>query len=119
MNETLKQHHISLKTAWSGLLWALSTQPNFRVHGILSIAALGLGLYLKISRIEMIIIVFTIMLGLTAEMINTSIEAMTDLITTEWKTEAKIAKDVSAGMMLVAALGAIVVSAIIFLPHLV
>lgn len=118
MNETLKQHHISLKTAWSGLLWALSTQPNFRVHGILSIAALGLGLYLKISRVEMIIIIFTIVLGLAAEMINTSIEAMTDLITTERKTEAKIAKDVSAGMMLTVAFGATVVALVIFLPHL-
>ncbi len=119
MNETLKKHHISLQSAWAGLLWAISTQPNFRVHGILSILALGLGLYLKIPKVEMIIIVFTIILGLTAEMINTSIEAMTDLITTEWHEEAKNAKDVSAGMMLTVALGAVIIAAIIFLPHMV
>lgn len=118
MIETLKKHHISLQSAWAGLLWALSSQPNFRIHGILSIAVLGLGLYLKISRIEMIILVFTIVLGLSAEMINTSIEAMTDLITTEYRSEAKIAKDVSAGMMLTVAIGAVIIAAIVFLPHL-
>lgn len=66
----------------------------------------------------MIIIVFTIILGLTAEMINTSLESMTDLITKEWHQEAKIAKDVSAGMMLVVSFGAVIVALLIFLPYL-
>ena len=117
MNEVLRKHHISIKTAWSGLIWALTSQPNFRIHIIVSIAAVALGLYLKITQIEMIIIVFTITLGLAAEMINTSLESMTDLITKEWRQEAKIAKDVSAGMMLTVAIGAIVVAGMIFLPH--
>ncbi|MBI4066818.1 diacylglycerol kinase family protein, partial [Candidatus Gottesmanbacteria bacterium] len=53
------------------------------------------------------------------EMINTSIEAMTDLITSEWRQQAKIAKDVSAGMMLLTAIGAILVALFIFLPKIV
>lgn len=66
----------------------------------------------------MLIIIFTIILGLSAEMINTSLESMTDLITREWRQEAKIAKDVSAGMMLVVSIGAVIIAVIIFLPYL-
>lgn len=114
----LRRHHISLRNAFSGLWWSLKTQPNFRVHLSLSVAAIALGKYLQVSSVEMLILVFTIVLGLTAEMINTAIESMTDLITREWRQEAKIAKDVSAGMMLTVAIGAVVVALIIFGPRL-
>lgn len=50
-------------------------------------------------------------------MINTALESMTDLITKEWRQEAKIAKDVAAGMMLLIAMGAVVIGAVIFLPY--
>ena len=118
MREALRKHHISFKNAWAGIVWALQTQPNFRVHVALSLLALGLAWYLKITTTESAIIVFTIILGLTAEMINTSLEAMMDLITHEWKPEAKIAKDVSAGMMLIAAMGAVIIALVIFTPYL-
>ena len=49
-------------------------------------------------------------------MINTAIEAMTDLITLEQRKDAKIAKDVSAGMMLIVAMGAMVVGSVVFIP---
>lgn len=117
MREVLRQHHISFKNAFSGLRWAFTTQPNFRIHFVLSALAIFLGFKLKITPTEMLVIILTIILGLTAEMINTSLEAMTDLITTEWKKEAKIAKDVSAGMMLTVAIGAIIVAIIIFGPY--
>lgn len=119
MEEIIKKHHISFKNAIAGLKWAATTQPNFRVHLLLSFLAIGIGMYVGLSYIEWVIIVLTIVLGLTGEMINTSIEAATDLITTEWKKEAKIAKDVSAGMMLTVALGALSVAALIFLPKLI
>lgn len=118
MRKLLYRHTISFKSAYNGCIWALSTQPNFRVHILLSLIAIGLGLYFRITRLEWVIIIFTIVLGMVAEYINTSIEAMTDLITQEWKKEAKIAKDVSAGMMLTVAIGAIAVAVIIFWPHL-
>lgn len=118
MIDTLRKHHISLKIAWEGLKWALKTQPNFRVHGILSALVLLLAIYYHISTVEFTIIIFTIVLGFTAEMINTAIESMTDLISREKSMEAKIAKDVSAGMMLTVAIGATIVAAFIFWPHM-
>jgi len=118
MEKLIQRHTISFKNAFAGIFWAVRTQPNFRVHLGLSLSALVLGTILKITYIEMTIIIFTIILGLTCEMINTSIEAMTDLITTEHRENAKIAKDVAAGMMLTTAMGAVVVALFIFVPHI-
>jgi len=119
MYQLIRRHHISFKNAIHGIEWALRTQPNFRVHIILSILAILLGIFLKISQAEMSVIFLTIVFGMGGEMINTSIEEMTDLITTEWKKEAKIAKDVSAGMMLTIAVGALFVASQIFIPKLI
>ena len=118
MKKILAQHHISFKNAFAGLIWSLRTQPNFRIHVLLSLVAILLGIFLGISRVEWAIIVFTIVLGFSSEMINTSLEAMTDLITKEWREEAKIAKDVAAGMMLTVAFGAVAVAVLIFLPRI-
>lgn len=118
MREAIRKHHISLKTAIAGVLWAIQTQPNFRVHLVLSLVALFAGWFFRVTTTEMLILVFTIVLGLSAEMVNTAIESMTDLITRKWGKEAKIAKDVSAGMMLVTAVGALIVALVIFLPHI-
>lgn len=114
----LKKHHVSFKNAFNGISWAFSSQPNFKIHLILSLLAILSGIILRISFIEFTIIILTIVLGLSAEMINTSIESMTDLITQKWHQEAKIAKDVSAGMMLLTAIGAFIVAVVIFLPKI-
>jgi diacylglycerol kinase len=105
--------------AFDGIVWAVKTQPNFRVHLILSTGAIIAGKILEISRWEWVMIVFTIILGLSSELINTSIEAVTDLVTTEYHKDAKIAKDVAAGMMLLTAIGALFVAGLVFIPHLV
>lgn len=114
MREVLRKHTISFKNAFAGIGWAIRTQPNFRVHIILSTISIILAAYFRITRIEWAIIIFTIVLGLTAEFINTAIESMTDLITTEWRADAKIAKDVAAGMMLTTAIGAVIIAIVIF-----
>lgn len=119
MREILRKHHDSIKTALAGLFWSVKTQPNFRIHITLSLMVLLAGWYLEISSIEMAILVFAIVLGLSAEMINTALESMTDLITTEWRKEAKIAKDVAAGMMLVVAIGAVVIALLILGPQVI
>ena len=115
----VRRHHISFKNAFNGIFWAFSTQPNFRVHITLSISALALGFVLKVSNIEMTILALTIAFGLGIEMVNTSIEAMTDLITQEYQKNAKVAKDVSAGMMLLVAAFTVVVAALIFVPRII
>lgn len=118
MKRLFLKHTISFNNAFAGLAWAIRTQPNFRVHLALSAIAILSAVYFRITRIEWTIIVFTIVLGLVAELVNTAIESMTDLITREWRQQAKVAKDVSAGMMLTVAVGAVIVALFIFLPYL-
>ena len=77
-----------------------------------------LGFYLHVSITEWLVLIFTFNMVLVAEMLNTSIESMVDLITKDYHVEAKRAKDVAAGMVLTSATFAVIVGAIIFLPKL-
>ncbi|MEK7577049.1 MAG: diacylglycerol kinase family protein [Patescibacteria group bacterium] len=115
--EKRSAHHVSFIHAWEGIVWAFKTQPNFRIHIVFSLLALFLCFFFAVSTIEYLVIIFTIILGLSVEMINTSIESMTDLITLEHRQDAKVAKDVAAGMMLMTALGAFVIGCVIFGPR--
>lgn len=100
-------------------MWALSTQPNFRIHLTLATSAVLTGWYVGLTWIEWILLVFTIFWGLAGEMINTAIEALTDLVSPQWSKEAKIAKDVAAGMMLMIATGSTIVAFLLLVPKLV
>ncbi len=119
MGELVRQHHISFKNALAGIKWALTTQPNFRVHLFLSFLAVVAGIYVNLSGVEWTLLIFTIFWGLAAEMINTAIESVCDLVTTEWRKEIKIAKDVAAGTMLTVATGAVFVAAFLLIPKLI
>ncbi|MBI4039558.1 diacylglycerol kinase family protein [Candidatus Daviesbacteria bacterium] len=110
----VRRHTISFQNAFSGLWYAYSTQPNFAVHTIVAILAIFLGWRLAIGETEWLILTFTIVLVFVAEMINTALESICDLVTQEWRQSAKIAKDISAAMVLVVAIGAVVVGLVIF-----
>lgn len=117
MKQVIRQHTISVRNALAGLIYAFRSQPNFRIHFFLSLVVLVTAWVLQITRIEWAILVFTIVLGITGELLNTAVEAVTDLVTKEWRQEAKIAKDVAAGMMLFIAFSSIFVAGFIFLPY--
>lgn len=112
------KHHISFKHALDGIVYVIKTQPNFRIHISAAIAVLISAFFLKIKYTDLIILLFTISLVITAEMINTSIEAITDLVTQKVHPLAKIAKDVSAGMVLVSAVLSIVVGFAVYWPYI-
>lgn len=114
----LRQHTISVKHALDGVIYTFRTQPNFQVHSIFAILAITAGVYFQVSTAELAVILFIICLVLVAEMINTSIESVVDLATDQFHEKAKIAKDVSAGMVLVTAIVAVLVGLIIFIPQI-
>ena len=115
----LKKHTISFKNAFNGLVWSLVNQPNYRIHLSLSLLALVLGFWLKISYAEFLMIIFLITVGLVIETINTAIEATTDAIDTKIREDIRISKDVSAAAMLIYAIGATVIALMIFLPKII
>jgi diacylglycerol kinase len=107
-----------MKYAWDGLMYAISSQPNFRVHLFLSVLAIGMGLILRISILEWIVIFMSITLGLVIELVNTSIEETVDLVTKEYNIFAKRAKDTAAAAMFIYAVGSAVLGSLIFLPKI-
>ena len=115
----LIKHKNSFGYAIEGLVWAFSTQLNYQIHAFCSVLALVLGFFYNISSLENVIIVFLIAVGFAIETINTAIECLADAIDKNWREDIKIAKDVSAGAMLVFAIGAFVIACIIFLPKIV
>ncbi|MEK7078535.1 MAG: diacylglycerol kinase family protein [Patescibacteria group bacterium] len=114
----IKKHTISIKNAWHGLKWALSTQPNYRVHLFLSVLAIVGGMYFNISQGEFLTIFVLITLGFSIETINTAIEETTDAIDTKTRPDIGHAKDVAAGAMLVFAIGAFLTACFIFIPRI-
>ena len=119
MYNPFRIHRVSFDHAFDGFIYAIRTQPNFRFHLLATIVVILLGLYFSISPLEWLILVFAINTVLVAELVNTSIEAMVDLITLERRADAKIAKDVAAAMVLVSAALSVIVGLIVFLPKII
>jgi len=109
----------SFKYAFQGFSYASKTQLNFRIHLGATLVALLLGWYLRISPAEWLWIALTIALVLTAELLNTAIETLTDLVSPDWNEKAGHIKDVSAAAVTITAVFAVVVGCIIFLPKLI
>lgn len=109
---------LSFKYAFRGIYFAFRDNLNLKIHLTFAIVVILLSIYLNVSHLERVILGLMILMVMAAEMINTSIEEMVDLITSEHREQAKIAKDVAAGMVLLTAVGAIIVGIMIFVPYI-
>jgi diacylglycerol kinase (ATP) len=108
----------SFRYAFEGIVYLFRTQRNAQIHAAVSFSIVLLGAAFQISQAEWLAIVLAIMIVIGAEGANTAIEAVVDLVSPSYHPLAKIAKDVAAGTVLLAALGAVVIGMIIFLPRL-
>lgn len=105
--------------AFSGLSYSFKENQNIKIHIIAAIFVLIFGLLLGLTKYEMFSIGLLIILVISAEMINTAIEEVVDLLVNEHRLEAKIAKDVGAGMVLLISIFAAIVGIFIFAPHII
>ncbi|OGH14161.1 MAG: hypothetical protein A2860_02270 [Candidatus Levybacteria bacterium RIFCSPHIGHO2_01_FULL_37_33] len=117
--ETQRSLIKSFKYAFEGILFSVRHNRNMRIHLTVAVLVILASIYFKISAYEMGILGVMIILVICTEMINSALEEMVDLIINEHRKEAKIAKDVGAGMVLVASIGAVIVGILIFTPHIV
>ena len=108
----------SFQHAFCGILTSFVIGRNIKVHYIAALAAILGGLYFGISKVELLIILLISAQVICLEMVNTAIERTVDLVTSEYHLYAKIAKDVAAGAVLVAAIFATIIGGIIFLPYI-
>ncbi len=95
-------------------MYCIKTQRNMKIHCFFALLAVTLGLMLKISRMEFIVLIFVIALVFICEIFNTAIERAVDTSTMEYHPIAKISKDVAAGAVLVSAVNALIVGFMIF-----
>jgi diacylglycerol kinase (ATP) len=104
--------------AFEGLATIVRTQPNFWVHVFAACLALVLGVVLRLSPVELAIIVLCIALVMVVEAVNSGIETMCDLISPGHHPQIKRAKDISAAAVLISAAAAVVVALLLFGPRL-
>jgi len=108
----------SANFAIEGILHAAKTQRHLRYHFFSAAFVLFLSYLLGITRMEVVLISLAVILVISAEMLNSSIESLVDLLSPEYSEKARVAKDIAAGAVLITAFGASVLGYIIFFPYL-
>jgi diacylglycerol kinase len=108
----------SFRYAGAGLAHLIRTQRNARIEVALAAIAVALGGWLGLTAVEWAVLALTIALVLILEGMNTALELTVDLASPDVHPYAKAAKDLSAGMVLVAALASLAVGAALFIPRL-
>jgi len=108
----------SANYAVEGVITALRSERHLRFHLLAAVVVILLSLYLHVSLQDFLILAVAMMLVFYAELMNTALEVVVDLVTTERHPLAKMAKDISAGAVLVTAILAIIMGYITFAPYL-
>ena len=106
----------SFDYAIQGISTFFKNEHNARIHAVAAIAVIALGWYCKLNRMEWCWINLSIGLVFLAEMFNTAIEYLTDLVSPAMHPLAKKTKDVASGAVLIAAMMAVVIGLFIFIP---
>jgi diacylglycerol kinase len=119
VRKQIKQAIKSFSWAMSGISVAFRTQFNFRFHVIMTVLVIMLGILLKVTVVEWCILLLCIGSVLTAELLNTSLEFKTDLLSPGYHETAKHVKDLAAAAVLVAAIVSALIGLIIFIPKLI
>ena len=104
----------SFNYAFEGIIHVLRTQRNLRIHFAIAIAVIAAAAALGVGRIELMALLLAIAFVLVAEMVNSAIEGAIDVSTTSFDPNAKLAKDVAAGAVLIASVTALAVGYLVF-----
>jgi diacylglycerol kinase (ATP) len=104
----------SFNYAFEGIIHVLRTQRNLRIHFAIAIAVIAAAAALGVGRIELMALLLAIAFVLVAEMVNSAIEGAIDVSTTSFDPNAKLAKDIAAGAVLIASVTALAVGYLVF-----
>jgi diacylglycerol kinase (ATP) len=104
----------SFNFAFEGIIHVLRTQRNMRIHFVVAAVVLIAALATGVSRLELIALLLAIAFVMVAEMINTAIEGAVDVSTTSFDPNAKLAKDIAAGAVLIATINAVAIGYLVF-----
>lgn len=104
----------SFKYAQEGILHCFRSQKHMRYHFYVLVGVMLSGLLFNLDNRDMLVLLFACTLVIVAEMLNTAIEVVVDMITDSYRPAAKLAKDVAAGAVLLAAMNALIAGVLIF-----
>ena len=108
----------SFNFAFEGIIHVLRTQRNMRIHFMIAAGVLIAALIVGVGRLELVVLLMAISFVLIAEMINSALEAGIDVATTSFDPLAKLAKDISAGAVLIATINAVAVGYLVFVDRI-
>ena len=113
-----KLHNKNFIDAWynaiNGVIYATTTQANIKKQLVIAVLVMVLSLFFDLTTAEFLCLVFSVMLVIIVEMVNTAIETVVDLYTDIYHPKAKIAKDVGAGAVILAAINSVIVGYFLF-----
>ncbi len=116
---SLKNRKNSFVYAFHGLRYTIATQHNMWIHLFAAVLVIISGFVLKVSLTEWLLLIFAIGLVLSAEIFNSAVELLTDMISPETNPKAGLVKDIAAGAVLVSAITAAVIGLCIFAPKII
>lgn len=114
----IKRRIKSVKNAFRGLYYIIKKEHNFRIHLIVSVFVILLGVAFQLAFIEWTILVLTIGFVIILEIINTSIEKICDFIEPNFNNQIGLIKDISAAVVLISSFISILIGLIIFIPKI-
>ncbi len=115
---SIKNRIRSFSYAFNGLKILLKEEHNARIHLIIAVLAIFMGFFFHISRMEWIAIIFAVGFVFALEIVNSSIEKLADRVSPDYSEQIKKVKDLSASAVLIAAISALGVGLLIFVPRL-
>lgn len=107
----------SINCAIEGIIWAAKSQRHMRTHFLAAVAILLLALFFRVAALDFVLLAFAATLVLVAELLNTALEVVVDMVSPDVHPLARRAKDVAAGAVLVASIGAAVVGYVALAPY--
>ncbi len=109
----------SFKYAIEGIISSFKTERNMKIHVFAMIVVIALGFFFKLDKVEWCFVIIAIASVISAELFNTAIETVVDMICPERNPKAKLAKDIAAGAVLVVAICAAIIGFIVFGPKVI
>ncbi len=118
MSYNFKKQLKSFIFAWKGILTCAGHEQNITFHIVAAITVIVAGFIFSITHIEWMVVMLCIGTVIAAELFNSAIERLVDLVSPEWQKVAGEVKDIAAGAVLVTAITAAIVGLIVFLPYI-
>lgn len=102
-----------------GISYVFKTEQNARIHLIIALVVIILGILFNISHTEWLLVVLCIGMVITAEIINTAIERLVDIVSPQFNKKAGKVKDIAAGSVLLSVLAAVIIGLMIYIPYII